>query len=129
MCDDSPVGSHSLVPGPGHPEGTWSRFSRWMSSAPATRAQAHGVGAIVRCTLVGAAGRLWRGRPATECLWGRSVASSQGLFPDSTRHIGAFGEAEAVGRIDDGDGGVRAFGSVAREALNIGDGRWRPIRR
>ena len=38
-----------------------------------------------------AAERLWRGKPATELLWGGSVVSSQGIFPDSTRHIGAFG--------------------------------------
>ena len=38
------------------------------------------------------------------------------------RHRGLV-ETQVVGRSDDGDGGVRAFGSVVREAQNIGDGR------
>ena len=32
-------------------------------------------------------------------------------------------ETQVAGLSDGGDGGVRAFGSVAREALNIGAGR------
>ena len=43
------------------------------------------------------AGRLRRGKPATECLWGPSVVSSQGIFPDSTRHIGAFSGPQNFG--------------------------------
>ena len=46
-----------------------------------------------------AAGRLWRGKPATVLLWGRSVVSSQGIFPDSARHIGALRTvASGIGR-------------------------------
>ena len=49
----------------------------------------------------------------------RRTSVTGGGFPDSPGHIGAFLETQGVG----GDGGVLAFGGVAREAPTIGDGR------
>ena len=57
--------------------------------------------------------------------WGAAVIrfGVENATPRQHRAYRGLGETQVVGRSDDGDGGVRAFGSVAREALNLGAGR------